>query len=259
MTITDVRVSTIAIGAGKGGVGKSTVALNLALALRAHGPIGILDFDFYGPNIAAMLGIEKVTWTTEWTLARRGHQIRFHPIERDGLHVVSMGFVLGDDQPLGMDPSTVALVARQFAQGTVWPDLRYLVVDLPPGTSAVQHILVREFHPDAAIIVVTPDGLAHLDGRKAVQMFRLMRVPVLGAVENMAATKCPHCGGPIALFEDVHPERAIWSLGVERLATIPFDLGSAGAAEHRRGDGSSPLFESLAAQVVARTRAKDRP
>lgn len=251
-----VPAHAIAVGAGKGGVGKSTVALNLALALRSHGPVGVLDFDFYGPNIAAMLGIEKVIWTKEWTLARRGHQIRFHPIERDGLHVVSMGFILGEDQPLGMDPSTVALVARQLAQGIVWPDVRYLVIDLPPGTSAAQHILVREFHPDAAIVVVTPDALAHLDGRKAVQMFRLMRVPVIGAVENMAATSCPHCGAAISLFDGARPERTIWDLGVEQLARIPFNLASTGSGAIGDASAFAPLFNSLAAEVIARVQPK---
>lgn len=242
---------TIAVGAGKGGVGKSTVALNLALALRAHGPVGVLDFDFYGPNIAAMLGIEHVRWTKEWTLARRGTQIRFRPIERSGLHVVSMGFVLGEDQPLGMEPNTVAMVARQFMRDVDWPDLRYLVIDLPPGTSAVQHMLVRELRPTAAIVVVTPDTLAHLDGRKAIQMFRHLQVPLLGAVENMAGASCPHCGGAISLFDKVAHDRSVWALGVECLARIPFEPAAGGVNAGMSVGRAPQAFERLAERVAS--------
>jgi ATP-binding protein involved in chromosome partitioning len=225
--MTSPQRSVIAVGAGKGGVGKSTVALGLALALRRHGEVGVLDFDFYGPNIAAMVGIQNVRWTDEWTLARRGRPIRFTPVVRDDLHIVSMGFVLGEDQPLGMDPNTAGMVAGQFMHDVDWPTLRFLVIDLPPGTSAVQHTLVRSLKPDGAIVVVTPELLAHVDGRKAVQMFRHLGVRVLGGVENMTTTVCPHCAGQIELYPDAPPERTIWSLGVERLAAIPFSVGGA--------------------------------
>lgn len=234
----------IAVGAGKGGVGKSTVALGLALALRRHGAVGVLDFDFYGPNIAAMVGIEHVRWTTEWTLARRGRAIRFTPIVREDLHIVSMGFVLGEDQPLGIEPNTVGLIAAQFLRDVDWPELRFLVIDLPPGTSPVQHMLVKTLKPDGAVVVTTPELLAHLDRRKAVQMFRHLQVRVLGGVENMADTACPHCAGPISLFPSAPVERTIWSLGVERLAAIPFAVGS---ARPFGGDAFRELAERVSA------------
>lgn len=250
----------IAVGAGKGGVGKSTVALGLALALRRHGAVGVLDFDFYGPNIAAMVGIEHVRWTTEWTLARRGRAIRFTPIVREDLHIVSMGFVLGDDQPLGMEPNTVALLAGQFMRDVDWPELRFLVIDLPPGTSPVQHMLVKTLKPDGALVVTTPELVAHMDGRKAVQMFRHLGVRVLGGVENMADTVCPHCAGRIGLFPDAPVERTIWSLGVERLAAIPFSIANRnGAASSHVDSGEtddrpfdSGGFRGLAEKVIAR-------
>lgn len=242
----------IAVGAGKGGVGKSTVALHLALALRTHGPVGILDFDFYGPNIPAMLGMQHVKWTNEWILARRGRPVTFRPIEREGLFVVSMGFVLGEDQPLGMDPNTAAILAKQLTRDVEWPDLGYLVIDLPPGTSAVQHMLLRAVHPDVAIVVVTPHLLAHVDGRKAVQMFRTMKIPVAGGVENMSAVACPHCGREIALYEEIPADRSIWDLGVARLGSVPFDQRLARSVTDGTLEGvSSVMFASIAERVVA--------
>ena len=242
----------IAVGAGKGGVGKSTVALHLALALRAHGPVGLLDFDFYGPNIPAMLGMLHVKWTKEWILARRGRPVTFRPIEKHGLHVVSMGFVLGEDQSLGMDPTTATILAKQLTRDVEWPpDIRYLVIDLPPGTSAVQHMLLREVRPDAAVVVVTPHLLAHLDGRKAVQMFRTMRVPVAGGVENMSAVPCPHCGGEVALFDEIPIDRSVWGLDVARLGQIPFHRRLARTVADLDVDEPAAAFASIADQLIA--------
>lgn len=253
----DARVGpqVIAVGAGKGGVGKSTVALHLALALRSHGLVGLLDFDFYGPNIPAMLGMQHVKWTDEWILARRGRPVTFRPIEHHGLFVVSMGFVLGEDQSLGMDPNTATILAKQLTRDVQWPDrLRYLVIDLPPGTSAVQHMLLREVRPDAAVVVVTPHLLAHLDGRKAVQMFRTMNIPVAGAVENMSAVPCPHCGGELALFDETPIPRSVWGLGVAQLGQVPFDRRLARTVADLDIDAAvfAPIVERLIAALPRR-------
>lgn len=182
-----------------------------------------LDFDFYGPNIPAMLGLQHVKWTNEWILARRGRPVTFRPIEREGLYVVSMGFVLGEDQSLGMDPNTAAVLAKQLTRDIQWPDeLGYLVIDLPPGTSAVQHMLLRAVRPDAAVVVVTPHLLAHVDGRKAVQMFRTTKIPVAGGVENMSALRCPHCGREVWLFDEIPVGRGARPLANRRYVSIIF-------------------------------------
>lgn len=237
----------IAVGAGKGGVGKSTVALNLARALRAHGRVGILDLDFYGPNIPAMVGIAHERWTTSWTLASRTPP-QFTPVLRENLAIASTGFILGEDQPLGVDAMTAGLIAKQLVHNVRWPQLAYLVVDLPPGTSAVQQILVKELSCAGAIVVVTPQLLAHVDGRKAVQMFRALGVRVLGGVENMAPSSCPHCSTELVVFPAAPRERSIWSMDVELLAQVPMTYDGS------LDDSASPLvsrFDAIADKVVS--------
>ncbi len=241
----------IAVGAGKGGVGKSTVALNLALALRAHGRVGVLDLDFYGPNIPVMVGIEHERWTNNWTLASRAVQ-RFTPVVREDLAIASTGFILGEDQPLGVDAMTAGLIAKQLVHAVNWPDLAYLIVDLPPGTSAVQQLLVKELTCAGAIVVVTPDLVAHLDGRKAVQMFRTLSVRVLGGVENMSAAACPRCGERIHTFSAAPHERSIWAMGVDRLAQIPFRIGHDGDAPDTAATPRFAEFADVAKEVVRR-------
>ncbi|MDP9204931.1 MAG: P-loop NTPase [Gemmatimonadota bacterium] len=241
----------IAVGAGKGGVGKSTVALNLARALRAYGAVGVLDLDFYGPNIPSMVGVEHEKWTTNWTLA--GRSVRhFKPVVREDLAIVSTGFVLGDDQPLGVDSMTAGLIAKQLIHGVAWPELQYLVVDLPPGTSTVQQILVRELTCAGALVVVTPQLVAHLDGRKAVQMFRSLKVRVLGAIENMSDGVCPHCGQAITIFLPAPHEQSIWSMGVEKLAAIPLEVASSSSPTSTSGRDPSvgPIYRRLADRLV---------
>ena len=230
------------MGAGKGGVGKSTIALGLARGLRERGRVGLLDLDFYGPNIPAMLGIEHPQWTQQWMLAERA-PARFKPVMREDLAVVSTAFIIGEDQPLGVDAMTAGLIAKQLIHSVAWPELDYLVVDLPPGTSTVQHILVREVKSAGAVIVVTPQLVAHLDARKAVQMFRSLKVPVLGAVENMSAAACPHCGQELRVFEACPEARSIWALGIDCLAVLPLIFSDTSAV---------PGMNELAANVLAR-------
>jgi len=211
------------------------VALNLAVALRAHGPVGLLDADVYGPNVPQMLGLRREAWTAGWTLARAGGPEAQRPIqaiERHGLKVASAGFFLGEDQAMGIGALGIDLLVKQLVRSVMWGDLEFLVVDLPPGTADVAHTLMRELHVSGAIVVVTPQEVAHLDARKAVTMFRHARVRVLGAVENMSAFNCPGCGERISLFPTVAPDRAIWQMAVDKVGEIPFSGALGDAAQN---------------------------
>ena len=185
--------------------------------------MGILDLDLYAPDIPAMLGIAHTKWTHVWTLARTtGAHTRESPVEHDGLFVASTGFLLGEDQPMGFEASTLELLARHLIDEVAWPALDYLVVDLPAGTSAVQHVLARRLKVSGAILVVTPQRVAHLDTQKVVRLYQHLRTPILGGVENMAFLRCPHCGEEVELFPPAEQAQTICALGVERLARLAF-------------------------------------
>jgi ATP-binding protein involved in chromosome partitioning len=227
------------------------VALNLALALRARGPVGLLDADVYGPNVPQMLGLRRETWTEGWTLARAGgpeSQRPIRPIERHGLKVASAGFFLGEDQAMGIGAMGIDLLVKQLIRSVTWGELEFLVVDMPPGTADVAHTLMRELRVSGAIVVVTPQEVAHLDARKAVTMFRHARVRVLGAVENMSAFSCPGCGERISLFPAVAPDRAIWQMAVDKLGEIPFSGALRDAAQN-----GVPIAVGAPDSVAART------
>jgi ATP-binding protein involved in chromosome partitioning len=249
----------IAVGSGKGGVGKSTVSLNLALALAQRGlDVGLLDADLYGPNIPVMVGLTKHRWTEYWTLARPGRPpTRYAPVVRNGIKIVSAGFILGEDQPLGLDAATATTMVRQLLNDVEWGELDYLIVDLPPGTADIQQVLLEAIPVTGALIVVTPQYVAHLDARKAVRMYQRRSVPVLGWIENMGPMACPHCGEPIAVFPEVPAARSIRQLGLDPIGSIPFDpsLGFAGDTGKplmvEAGDNApARAFRSLAATLV---------
>jgi ATP-binding protein involved in chromosome partitioning len=175
---------------------------------------------------------------------------------------MSAGFLIAEDQPLIMDGQTIQFLVRQLVRTTDWGELDYLLVDLPPGTADVQQILLQELTMSGAILVVSPQDVAHLDGKKAVHMFRRAGVPTLGVVENMAGLLCPHCGERIDVFAPVPEERAIWNLGIPRLGEIPLD-----PVVSRAGDSGVPLlvahpdspqaraFRAIATQLPARLDA----
>lgn len=213
----------VAVGSGKGGVGKSTVALNMALALSEMGrATGILDADVYGPNIPLMLNLARQRPAKSWTLARAGgHSIE--PIEVHGIKVMSSGFIVAEDQPLNWDASLIRFLVRQLLHEVTWGELDVLVVDLPPGTGDVQAALVSELRPHGVVLVVTPQDVAHLDARKSLAALEAAGVRVLGAVENMTPLGCPHCGGRVEVFHPVREDRAIWAHGVEQLGAVPLD------------------------------------
>src|SRR5690606_7017618 len=178
----------VAVGAGKGGVGKSTVAANLALALSALGlRVGLLDADIYGPSVPVILGIEDGAQRIEMSDGR------IVPLERYGLAVVSFGFFLGPQSPAVWRGPMVGKAVKQFSRGVVWPELDVLVVDLPPGTGDVPLSLAQSVVVDGAVVVTTPQRLAALEAAKAAEMFVKLNVPVLGVVENMSWAQC-ECG-----------------------------------------------------------------
>jgi ATP-binding protein involved in chromosome partitioning len=222
----------IAVASGKGGVGKSTVALNLALALRADGAaVGILDADLYGPDIPLMVNLKRDAALRRWDLWRGG-EVRLDPVERYGIQLMSVGFLLSERQSLPFAAQSLAVVLRQFLDGTNWGELDYLVIDLPPGTADLQQELTRVIDLSGVLIVVGPQDAAHLDAKRVVELLEVLGVRVLGGVENMAGLTCPHCGKRVDAFPVVSDERSLWSLGVPRLATFPLDPSTS-----QNGDG----------------------
>jgi ATP-binding protein involved in chromosome partitioning len=212
--------------------------LNLALALAERGaPVGLLDADLYGPNIPRMVGLTRTEWSGDWTVARRGKQASMTPIERYGINIMSAGFLLGEDQPMVLDALTMHMLLTQLLRHVAWGHLEYLLVDLPPGTADLQQHMLRDFVLSGAILVVTPQEVAHLDGKKALQHYRRAGIPILGGIENMSSFLCPHCGEPTDLFARVAPSRSIWEMGVEKLGAIPWDVSIC-----RAGDTGRPLM-----------------
>lgn len=250
---------SIAVGSGKGGVGKSTIALNLAIALGATGAsVGLLDADIYGPDIPVMVNLTRTRERKHWMVARNPElgKHTIPPVEAFGIKIMSAGFLFGEEQPLSWTAGLVDAFLGQLLGEVEWGDLRYLVVDLPPGTADLQQALVRRIPLSGALVVVTPQDVAHLDARKLVEMYRRAGVRVLGGVENMSGFACPHCGERIVVFPRASEARSIWSAGIERLAEIPLDPEIGVTAEAGRpvfsvpGSATATLFQNLAREVV---------
>ena len=207
--------NTILVGSGKGGVGKSTVAANLALALAQLGAsVGLLDADVYGPNQPLMLG-------TQATAAHDGKKLR--PVEVKGIKLISMAMFIKRDEPVVWRGPMLHGVIKQFLGDVEWGDLDYLIVDLPPGTGDVQLTLSQLIPPTGYVLVTTPQEVALLDARRAANMFAKVRVPALGVVENMAGFDCPHCAHHTDLFGAGGGRRIAEELGVPLLGSIPID------------------------------------
>jgi Mrp family chromosome partitioning ATPase len=209
----------IMVMSGKGGVGKSTVAANLAASLALEGlSVGVLDADIHGPNIPRMLGVEMRPMI--------GSDNGVQPVEPfPGLKVISMGLLSQDtDMPIIWRGPLKHTVIKQFLSDVNWGDLDYLIIDLPPGTGdeplSVAHLMGQM---DGSIIVTTPQDVALLDSRKAVGFSRQLKLPVIGIVENMGGMRCPHCGKEIDLFKVGGGEKAAMELGVPFLGRIPID------------------------------------
>lgn len=245
----------IAVASGKGGVGKTTVAVNITVALHKKGlKTGILDADIYGPNVPMMLGLSGKTpdFVDE----------RIRPVERSGLKVISMGFFLKPDTPVIWRGPLVHRAIQQFLRDVEWGELDYLVVDLPPGTGDVQLSLIQTVPVTGAIVVTTPQDVALLDARKGLRMFEQTGVNVLGIVENMSYLQCPHCGRRIELFRAGGGKRTSMELGVPLLAEIPLDpllplISDAGTTVMEQNPESplSSIFFSIADQIIKKTRS----
>lgn len=218
----------IAVASGKGGVGKSTVAANLAVALAATGAkVGVCDCDLYGPSVALAFG------THERPMANERDEII--PIEAHGLKLMSMGFLLEDRSPVIVRGPMATRYTQQFLRQVAWDELDYLILDLPPGTGDIQLTIVQTVAVDGAVIVTTPQEMALIDARKAVSMFAKVNVPILGLVENMAWFECDH-GTRYHLFGKDGGIREAEALGVPLLGQIPIDPKTC-----ERGDAGRPV------------------
>jgi ATP-binding protein involved in chromosome partitioning len=232
----------IAVGSGKGGVGKTTLAVNLAVALSQLGhKVGLLDGDVYGPNVPLMLGTN--------TQPRATGQERIEPVLACGLKVISVGFLNPGDKPIIWRGPMLHQIIRQFLNSVDWGQLDYLVIDLPPGTGDVALSLIQTVPLTGAVVVSTPSDVSLQDGRKAIEMFRQMKVDLIGVVENMSYFVCPHCNHEIDIFSRGGAEKTAQQFKVPFLGSIQLDpelrkSGDTGKPAALAGE-TSPLAKSL--------------
>jgi len=206
----------IAVASGKGGVGKSTVAANLAAALSTENQkVGLLDLDIYGPSLPTLFGITDQPYLTK--------EEQIAPLEKYGIKLMSFGNILGDDSPVIWRGPMVAKMVDQFLNGIDWGKLDYLILDLPPGTGDVQLTLVQKIDISGAVIVTTPQELALQDVKRGANMFQKVNTKVLGIIENMSYFLCPHCGEPTDVFSKGGGEKESSRLGVPLLGRVPLD------------------------------------
>jgi len=231
---------TIAISSGKGGVGKSTVAVNLAVALVKQGAkVGLMDADMYGPNIPMMMGIRKPPEQKDGKLL---------PAESHGVKLISMGFFVPEETPLTWRGPMIHTAIQQFFRDVDWGDLDYLLVDLPPGTGDAQLSISQLVPLSGAVIVTTPQEVALHDSRKGLVMFQKVNVPILGIIENMSYYVCGKCGERTEIFSYGGGERAAEKLGIPFLGRIPID-----PAIRAGGDVGMPIV--VADPASAQTKA----
>lgn len=249
----------IAVASGKGGVGKSTTAVNLALALALEGAqVGILDADIYGPSQPMMMGISGRPETVDGKT--------MEPLENHGLQVSSIGFMIDPDEPMVWRGPIVTQALQQLLNQTNWRDLDYLIVDMPPGTGDVQLTLSQKVPVTGAVIVTTPQDIALLDARKGLKMFEKVGIPILGIVENMSTHICSNCGHAEAIFGTGGGEKMCAQYGVDFLGALPLTMSIREQADSGRPtvvadpDGPvSDIYKSIARKVAIKVaeKAKD--
>ncbi|WP_449447755.1 iron-sulfur cluster carrier protein ApbC [Thermomonas brevis] len=233
--------NVIAVGSGKGGVGKSTTAVNLALALAADGlKVGILDADVYGPSVPMMLGLSGRPDSPD------GKSIV--PMRAHGVEAMSIGLLVDQDAPMIWRGPMATQALNQLLNDTRWGDLDVLVVDLPPGTGDIQLTMAQKIPVAGAVIVTTPQDIATLDARKALRMFEKVAIPVLGVVENMAVHVCGNCGHAERIFGEGGAKKMSEQYGVPQLGALPLEIGI-----REQGDAGTPIVvaqpQSAAAQA----------
>ena len=245
--------TTLVVGSGKGGVGKSTVSVNLAVALAQQGAtVGLLDGDAYGPSVPMMLGVRKRAASAGWQAVLPLAQARdlppekkLQPLLRYGVKIMSVGFFIGEEQAVAPMPDVLGMLIRQLISLVDWGELDYFIIDLPPGTSEPQATLCREMHIDGAILVTTPQDIARIDTAKALDMFQRASVPTLGVVQNMDGFLCPHCGE----YSDIFPRSRETRMLLDELpllGRIPLD-----PAAVINGDKGYPVMVSMPESAVA--------
>ncbi|MEZ4681846.1 MAG: P-loop NTPase [Caldilineaceae bacterium] len=249
----------IAVASGKGGVGKTTVAVNLALALaRGGAAVGLYDADLYGPNVPLMLGVTRSRSIPDFIpVARANARPYLPPLERFGLKVMSIGFFMGTDDAVTPPPDAAGDIIRQTLQDVKWGLLDYLVIDLPPGTGEPQQTLLDTMPIAGVVFVTTPQELARMDASRALAFFRQRAAPILGVIENMSYLHCPHCGERIELFHRGPRTYAIEAEELTLLGRIPMTMAiSRGIdATHPLVQGGRPtpettVFREIAAKLV---------
>src|SRR5215203_382256 len=227
--------NVIAVGAGKGGVGKTTVAVNLALSLaRCGSKVGILDGDIYGPNVPIMLGITTQLTTNE--------QRQIVPAEKYGLQVISIGFLTNDDAPIIWRGPMLHQAIQQFFKEVAWTDLDYLIIDMPPGTGDVALSLSQTVPVVGSVVVTTPQQVSLSDSRRAVRMYQKLNIPTLGIVENMSYYACPNCHHEADIFGHGGGEGLATEMGIPFLGRLPLyqtirEGGDTGVPDRRRAHG----------------------
>jgi ATP-binding protein involved in chromosome partitioning len=219
----------IAVGSGKGGVGKTTLSVNLAVALAKMGhKVGLLDADVYGPNVPLMLGVNAQP--------KMAGENRIEPLQAYGLKVISVGFLNPGDKPIIWRGPMLHQIMKQFLGQVEWGHLDYMIIDLPPGTGDIALSLVQSVPLTGAVVVSTPSDVSLQDARKAIEMFRQMKVDLVGVVENMSFFTCPHCNHEIDIFSRGGAETMATRFGIPFLGSIELD-----PEVRKSGDGGKPV------------------
>lgn len=243
----------IAVASGKGGVGKSTTAVNLAVALAeaCKLKVGLLDADVYGPSIPTMMKLHGKPEVSE--------DLKMIPIENYGVRCMSIGFLVGKDAPIVWRGPMIMSALEKLTRGVAWGDLDILVVDMPPGTGDVQLSMSQRLQLSGALVVSTPQDIALIDARRGANMFRKVNVPILGLVENMSCFNCPHCGGKSYIFGQGGAQRTAEEMDIKFLGEIPLEMSIRSSSDEGNPivisephSGSAKAYIDMAGKVVDR-------